>query len=106
MRQKIKTYRNPNESAFLGLFVGKKKEREAEARAKILEAERLKEIAIAKAKQETLRLEIEAAKIGYDPNAETRMITAKAGGEQTLYYALGGIVAIVMIAIVLIKRKK
>lgn len=111
MRQKVRPYTNPNESAFLGLFEGRKKTREAEAKIKILEAQ----AKIAREEEEARRqaslLQLEMAKQGFEPEKDKAIAAiaatkAAAAPEQSLYIMLGIVVTVVMISIVLIKRKK
>ena len=110
-----KKYANPDESAFLGaiagalvgksLFSGKKKEKEAAARVTVINAERDADLARKEAENKRLRLELEAAKQGYEPNEAIREANAVGKTDNNLYLLLGGVVVIVMLAVVFIKRK-
>jgi len=101
---KKKQLNNPNESAFLGLFEGKRKAAKAEAEIKLIAANKEKELALLKAKQE-------AAAAGYktdeEKKAEAEITTAEleSSSSITLYYIIGGIVAAALIALYFIKKR-
>lgn len=111
--QRRNRIKRANESAFLGLFEGKRKLAKAEAKQKELEAEAAKlktesaaKIAELEAETEKLKAEAEAAASGYESDATVRAATVEAADNKNLYMIIAGIVAVVMIALVFIKRKK
>lgn len=102
--------KNPNESAFLGLFTGKKAKREAAAKVAIIEAQTEAELELERAKRESLALQLEAARQGFDPEADKRRqaietAKAEAAPETTLYIIIGVVVAVVMAGLYFIKKR-
>jgi hypothetical protein len=90
---------NPNESGLFGILEGRKKREKAAA-----------ELQAAQSRQLELLLKAQADKEGYNPEktaAESaiKLEETKQGSEKTLYLILAAVVAVVMIALVFIKKK-
>ena len=102
--------KNPNESEFLGLFTGKRKKVEAKADITRIEAETKAALELEKQKQQSLLLQLQAAKQGYDPEKDAReqaieVEHIKAQPEKTMYIIIAVVVVVVMAGLFLIKRK-
>jgi hypothetical protein len=102
--------KNPDESPFLGIATGKKKRAEAEADIARIKAETEAELKLEQARRESLMLNLEAAKQGYDPGkvqAEKaiKMEETKTAPEKTLYIILGFSVVVMMAGLYFIKKR-
>jgi cobalamin biosynthesis Mg chelatase CobN len=95
---------NNNESAFLGLFEGKRKRAKAEAEIKIIEAKAASDKALLAAK-------VAADQVGYKTpeqkavEASVQTATIESQSNTLLYVIIGVVVVVVMAGLYFIKRR-
>jgi hypothetical protein len=111
MKKDRRLISDPNISAFLGIGVGKKKRAEAEAQIAVIQAQAAADAARAKIEADSLALKLAQAQAGFSPEkdkaaADQKALETTATANNTIWYVLAGIVAIVIIGIVIIKLKR
>lgn len=109
---KNRTINKPSEeSAFLGIGVGKQATARANAAIAVEKAKTDAALALEIAKRDTLTLQLAQAKAGFDPvkdaaAADLKNTEVTTAASNTIYYVIAAIVVVVMIALYFITKKK